>query len=164
MKKQQKSITDAAEILRAAGIEPADIQGEFARIPGLIATYNEAYAEALSNHLTRKAQKERIFAQVYLKHRADALEIGEKVSEGVLKARVLISKEYILAMERAAAAEVEKVRLSGVLDALTTKRDALISLGAHLRTEMHGAPLVRSRDRSRIDEEDFDVEFGGDDD
>lgn len=155
-------ITSAAAVLAAAGIEPTDIQGEFARIASLIATYNEEYAKALKEHLTRKASRDRVHASRYLAHRAKMLADGEKVTEGVLKARVLTDKEFVLALERAAVAEVEKVRLGGVLDALSTKRDALISLGAHLRTEMHGNP--RLRDHDGYADETITYEIDADDD
>jgi len=153
----EKDITSADAVLAAAGINPVDIQGEFTRIAALIALYNEAYAEALKAHLHRKAGRDRMFAARYLAHRQAVLEAGEKATEGVLKARVLVDKEYVLALERAAAAEVEKVRLGGVLNALATKRDALISLGAHLRDEMAGSPRVRGEER--IDELDFSFEI-----
>jgi hypothetical protein len=43
------------------------------------------------------------------------------------------------------AADAERVRLYGVLDALRSKRDMLISLGAHIRAEMQHDPMIRER-------------------
>lgn len=158
-----KKITDHAAVLEAVAIEPVDISGEFARIASLLATYNEEYSKALSEHLRHKAAREREYSRAYLKYRTEGLELQEKITEGVIKARVVLDKGYILANERAAAAEVEKVRLSGVLDALSTKRDALISLGAHLRAEMGGSPVIRSRDHD-YQGDNFEVAFDlGDD-
>lgn len=152
-----KEITSPEAVLAAAGIEPTDIQGEYVRIAALLATYNEEYAKALKEHLLKKAAKDRAYSTAYLRHRSDLLDTGEKFSEGVLKAKILTSPDYILAMERAAYAEVEKVRIGGVLDALSTKRDALISLGAHLRTEMQGNPRLRDYG-DEGDSFSFDVE------
>ena len=45
-------------------------------------------------------------------------------------------------------AEVERVRVKGVCDAIIAKREALISLGAHVRKEMEHDPRTRERQRT----------------
>jgi hypothetical protein len=50
---------------------------------------------------------------------------------------------------RAIEAEVDEKRLRGVLDAVRTKRDMLISLGAHVRIEMEHDPVIREEVRGR---------------
>jgi len=44
---------------------------------------------------------------------------------------------------------VEKIRLYGVIDAVRTKRDMLISIGAQVRAEMESDPSIRERSRGR---------------
>lgn len=166
MKKNQSGVHEA--VMEAVSVDPLALDDEFAKIPSLLARFNEQYADAYRKHLLSKHRVDRAFAACYLKHRGEAEERGEKITEGLLKARVDDDEAFHAAQDVAVAAEVEKLRLWGVLDALRAKRDALISLGAHMRAEMQGSPSIRgdrrgSRDVSSnfMDDADFGVEIDG---
>lgn len=166
MKKNIDAVHSA--VMDAVSIEPMALDEEFSKIPSLLASFNEQYADAYRKHLVAKHGVDRSYAACYLRHREEAEARGEKVTEGLLKARVDADEQYHAAQDRAISAEVEKLRLWGVLDALRAKRDALISIGAHLRAEMQGNPSIRGDRRGARDvsgnfssDDDFGVEVDG---
>ena len=61
------------------------------------------------------------------------------------KATVEASDEYQVTYLQLTEADVERTPLRGLVDAITTKRDMLQSLGAKLRAEMERDPMVRAR-------------------
>jgi len=78
--------------------------------------------------------------------------VGKKPNLDQLKGAALCSQRYIDAKAREATAESERHRARGRVDALSTKRDMLISLGAHIRLELLRDPAVRKR-MSRLEAE-----------
>lgn len=155
-------IVDRA-VREAVDIDPLAFEDEFKKLPSKLATFNERYARALKRHLTAKANKDRTYYRRMLDIRVELEEKGEKTTEANIKAHVEADAKYAEAVTAAISAEVEKARLWGVLDALRSKREALISIGAHLRVEMQGAPSIRGERRGARDvEENYssDSEFG----
>ena len=141
-------------VLEAVSVDPLDLQEEFRKIPSLLAQYNEEYAIALRRWLRCKAEVDRTHARLYLEAREVAEELGEKVTEGSLKATIEAKQAYIDAVDARIAAEVQKVRLGGILDALSAKKDALISMGANMRAEMSGQPHLRNEVKGHRDVQD----------
>jgi hypothetical protein len=135
-------------------IDPLDIQTEFIRIPGDLAYWNDRYAEALREHLTSKTDLEVLKAQLQPLVRQALLDAGGKVTEAQVAAAIETHDEVIEAKHRCITAEVEKNRLFGSLDAIRSKKEMLVSLGAHLRAEMGGDPALRDQVRaSRLRDE-----------
>lgn len=127
-------------VTAATQVDPLQLKKEFVEIASLLATFNEQYAEALRKHLRAKRRKEETYARVYLEKRETT---EEKLTEGMLKAMVESDEEYEMACRWAIDAEIEKVRAGGRCEALRAKKDALISLGAHVRAELSGDPKLR---------------------
>jgi len=154
MKKQKTEVADPRnEVLDQMRINPLALDEGFTKIAVQLATHNERYYEALKAHLAAKAELDRVWATLYLSIREELNEAGEKVTEAMLKAKVDAHADYFDARMRAVAAEAEKARLWGVLDALRAKKDALISLGANARAEMSGMPHLRGERRGARDVE-----------
>lgn len=124
-------------------IDPLVIQEEYVRLPSDLAYWNERYASAYRFWLEIKDRRERTEAQLAVTLRKDLeLELAHnphrtgKVTVGEVAGAVASSEEYRSVRAKEIGAEAEKVRLWGVLDAIRTKRDMLVSLGATQRAEM----------------------------
>lgn len=130
----------------AVHIEPMALEEEFIRIPSDLAYWNEKYAVSLREYLTAKAERERIEGQLMCDPTFAAeleTEIGKRPTVDQLKGGIRNNERYISAQVRERAADTERHRLRGCVDAIGAKRDMLISLGAHHRLEMMGDPIVR---------------------
>lgn len=128
-------------------IEPVAIQEEYVRFPADLAFWNGKAADALQAHLHAKNNLERTEAQLQLTLREQFAAEGKKVTEAVITAAVTTHDEYQKAKVAAIAAEVEKARCSGYVDSLHSKREMLVSMGAHIRKEMDGDPVLREHMR-----------------
>ncbi len=130
-------------------IEPLAIQEEFVRIPADLAYWNARYALALREHLTAKIDLDVTRAKLQPIVRLAIQEAGGKVTESQVDAAIESHDSYVDARRRVADAEVAKNELFGSLDAIRAKKDMLMSLGAHLRVEMEGDPVMREHVRGR---------------
>lgn len=132
-------------LLDCVQIEPEALQEEFIRIPADLAYWNAKYTTAYKALTFAKIAMERTAARITLEIRAVHADDKPKITEGFVEAKLLNMMAYQTMQEAHAEAEVEKVRLHGVLEAIRAKRDMIISIGAHVRAEMGGDPVVRSR-------------------
>lgn len=130
-------------------INPEDIQGEFVRIPSDLAYWNAQYAATMRRHLFSKIDTKVLRARLEPIIRAALIEAGAKLTEGMVKAAVDSDDRVIEAEHMEAEADVAKNECYGYLDSIRSKKDMLISLGAQLRAEMEGDPLIREQVRSR---------------
>jgi len=133
-------------------IEPLAIEEEFIRLPADLAYWNERFAQANRAFLIADIEEKRTEARLHLECRArltvEKGEDGKKVKAPTvsdIEAEVNGHEDMQRAQDRLIAAEAEKVRLYGVLDAIRTKREMVVSLGAHMRAEMQGDPTLREQ-------------------
>lgn len=132
----------------AIQIVPEALEEEFIRVPADIAYWNERHSVALRQHLEAKIERERIQGELLTDPEfAEELEarLGKKPTVDQLKGGMTTSRRYITARLAEASAEAERARLRGCVEAVASKRDMLISLGAHVRLEMQHDPVLRSR-------------------
>jgi hypothetical protein len=126
-------------------IEPLALEEEFVRMSADLAYWNQRYAAAVREHLTSKIAIERTASHLRIIHRERlTAENPKPPTESMVEAAVNTDEQMDKARAALIDAEVEKVRLAGVLDAVRTKRDMLVSLGAHVRAEMQADPSIRS--------------------
>jgi hypothetical protein len=146
MTKADEMVTAEAYLKDCVRIEPLALEEEFVRLPADLAYWNDRYSEAYKYHLERKIIREQLGAELSSKIR-DGLEVAKKtrVTIAEVDGELLLNPEYQQARAKEVAADAERVRLYGVLDALRSKRDMLISLGAHIRAEMQHDPMIRER-------------------
>lgn len=140
------SATDPTNYLReCVRIEPMALEEEFVRVPSDLAYWNEEYSKIYQFWLERKMIREQVQAMVQTecRERLEATKKGGKPTVGEVENEMLLDTRYQQAKSKEIQAESEKVRLAGVLDALRSKRDMLISLGAHMRAEMQNDPMIR---------------------
>lgn len=131
-------------------IEREDMDLEFARLPGDLAYWNERYARSLMSFHEADLAFDHTKAQLFVEHK---LQLQEKAGStdprkganlDSIKAAVEQDERYMDAKRRMVIADVERVRMRGVCDAVTAKKDMLQSLGAKLRSEMSD-PIVRNQ-------------------
>lgn len=161
MKKKERSVADdlnrvaveifdtsAKSVQQVVQIDPLLLKDEFAKLPGQLAHYNELFAQALRKYLRAERRRKETFARLYLEKRESA---EEKLSEGMIKAMVESDEEYEQACLHEIDTEVDKAKLWGICEAIRAKKDALISIGAHVRAELGGDPFLRDRARGMRD-------------
>lgn len=138
------------EVAQVVQVDSLDVDGHFNRLPADIARWTERYADALGRALRAEARQRRTFAELFLEYKATLLENGKNMSEEVAKYKTRCNPKYVEAQDAEIDAEVARVRIEGVLNALRAKKDALVSLGAGMRAEMNANPSIRG-DRAEYD-------------
>ncbi len=125
-----------------AGKDPSLIQEEYIRLPADLATWNARYAEASEAYLEADTAFDYLCAQLSVEWRESFHDAGMKATEAGIKEKVESDRRYVNARRKRNMAEVEKMRMRGVVDAICAKRDMCISLGAFIRQELND-PRIR---------------------
>lgn len=129
-------------------IDPANINDEFVRLPSDYALWNERYRTALERSLLAEAEVKRVHAGLYLRGGARVMPTGKPATVDWIKAMIEDDPDYQQAVADAIRAEADVAHVKGVLEAIRTKREALVSIGANIRQEMQHDPAVRDRTRT----------------
>jgi len=132
-KKPATAKVSSGRVRPSFGIVPEDVKNEYIRMAPQIARATEEYSEALSDMLEKKQQRDEIYAALYQEVCCAA---DKKPAENTIKYTILAAPSYQDACRAYSTAEVRKAQISGDLEALRTKRDMLVSLGAHVRIEL----------------------------
>lgn len=141
-------------------LSPVAIQAEFCRMASDVAFWNEEYRKVYKTFWVKKVEFERLESRLSLETRtmlenADSkTRVTEALVESTMKAG---SQEWIKGRLELVEADCERVKLLGILESLRDKKDMLVSLGAHLREEMAGDPMLKTHMRNQ---HDSDVERG----
>lgn len=144
---------DVDDFLRdCVAVEPTALEEEFVRLPADLAYWNERYARAYKNYAVAKIARERTGARlnIQLREEINAQQTDPKAKAkgptvDAVAAQVDNHADMIAARDAEIDAEVEKVRLYGVLDAVRSKKDMLVQIGAHIRVEMQNDPVLREQ-------------------
>ncbi len=128
----------------AVRIEPLALEEEFVRLPGDLSYWNQLYADAYQSWLEAKLGRETMYAKKYMEHKTYLLSTTKgRVTESEVESAVLTDDAYINAKTHEIQTESDKIRLYGIMDAIRSKRDMLISIGAQHRAEMQNDPSIR---------------------
>jgi hypothetical protein len=135
---------DADEYLaQSTRVDPSRLQEEFTRISGDYACWAARATDAEERYLRAQLTEERTRATLWIEHREALLADGERPTEELIRAHVEVSARWQAVRIRTIESEIAWKRLRGVLKAIETKRDGLISYGAIVREEMKGNPAMR---------------------
>jgi len=139
--------TDYESLVAAAEIDPIRLQDEFINLPATLAYWNAKRAEALRLYLLAKTAAKQAEAEAYLRviEREAAKEKRDRLTVDGIKACVTLDPMVMEAHEAEARMDAEHQRLRGAADAIITKREMLVSIGAHIRAEMKGDPALLTR-------------------
>ncbi len=127
----------------SVSITPEALSEEFARVALDLAYWNAQYAERLREFRMAEIDQKRTKAMLYIKHRLLLTEANGKTTEAQVDAAVLMDDAMVQADTNCISTEVEREKARGVLDAVRAKREMVVSLGAHIRAELAGDPILR---------------------
>ncbi len=159
MKKIKKAMppdlskSDLDTIEEVVSIDALRLQDAFIRVPADLARWTEKYAQSLRRALRTEATRKRVFAERFLDIKTTPIDGMKGPSEAVIKMKVETDDLYMEAVDNEIDAEVERMRTHGIVEAIRGKKDALISLGAHVRAEMGDSPRIRGEHRGAHDVE-----------
>jgi predicted component of type VI protein secretion system len=145
-------------LCEAVNIEPTLLDEDMKRLPALLAYWNERFSQEHKAYLVAHVERQRVEARLYQEEK-DA-KAGAKATIKDLDAAVTLNPEFVAAMDAETQHEAEKARLYGVMDALRTKRDMLIQMGATRRVEMQGDPRIREESRAKHMDDGFSGKEG----
>lgn len=134
---------DPETVRAATAIEEAAIHGHFLRLSSDLAYFNGIYSDVLG--LLRVAERRLEFgeADIRLEYRQSTQPSGKAATEGYIDECVKADHRYRKLREEVDNAEVLKSRVSGVVDAIRSKKEMLITVGANMRAELEGDPMIR---------------------
>jgi hypothetical protein len=127
-----------------------DLNESFCKVPGDIAFWNARYADATTAHQTAKLDYEQARAKQFVKLKNEADPATGKPRSLDLCGVLCDAHEglYELSLDTIQK-DAERIRMRGIVDAISAKRDMLQSLGAKLRVEMRGAPTSSMSEEDR---------------
>lgn len=140
-------VPDDPAVARAVSINPADLRREFIELSSIMAYWHAKLADA-KDAVTRAKNdrdywrsseyaraRERLEHDEVLRAQADGTK-AYRVTEAAVDKALDAEEEWLELQSRLADTELAVDKLRGVIEALKTKRDMLVSLGAHDRAEM----------------------------
>lgn len=154
--------TEDEELEDVFDIDPLNLQEAFCEVPAHLAYWSNQYALRYRKAAAAKANEKQVAAAYREVARDRALALRGKATEGDVAAQLEQVDEVQTARDETIEAEYEKVRVFGIVDAIRSKKEMLISVGAHVRAEMDHDPSIRSR--NRVGPSADDHQWGGDKD
>ena len=137
--------TDVVKFLsESVHIDYLDLKAEFIKVPSQTSYWNAQFADAHKAYLVAKILDKQVFA---------ALWSGGEGRVDDIKAEIENSMKMKTSRARLIEAEYERERLKGVCEAVRTKKEMLISLGAHVRAEMDNEPRIKEAHRETTAED-----------
>lgn len=128
---------------RCISIDEAQLDEEFRTFAGYYAYWTNQYSQAIEAALMAKRDLERTEAKIGLETRETRrLEKAKAPTVDEVKSIVLNDPQVRLAHMDFVTAEAEKIRIRGIVDAVSAKKDMLQSLGAKRRLEMQHEPRI----------------------
>lgn len=145
----EKTKDELDEYLReCVRIDAHSLQDEYVRLPADYAFWNERYRAALERSLLAEADVKRVYAGLYLSGGERVMPSGKPATVDWIKARIEDDQDYRQAVAESIYAEADVAHVKGILEAIRTKRDMIIQMGATVRQEMQHDPAVRDRART----------------
>ena len=123
------------DLAKHAAINKGDLNSEFAEHSAVFAFYATAFELAKEHEARCKAEKEATYAKADIWVRNQANNAEKKLTEKMVENMAMIQQEYIDAQNKHITAARNVGLLKAAVDALSTKKDMLISLGAMIRAE-----------------------------
>jgi len=136
-------------LVDCVSIDEDDLNAEYIRVSTDLAYWAKKHGEAEHDFLAAKANVKRAEATAYeqaMHDLADEYETGKiskKPTEKMVEARAQLDPEVEDAHDRYARSAGWRREVEGYVEAIQSKRDMLVSLGADLRKERQNEPYLR---------------------
>lgn len=135
----------------ATHIDEINIHDEYVKLPGQLAYWTSQASSAYELRLQAELRLETTEAQCFLDHRHAASTAApaegkkqERVTDSYVQSCIRRDPRWIAAQSELNKALANESRLKGIVKAVETKRDMLVSLGASIRAEINGNPVIRN--------------------
>lgn len=124
-------------------VMPEALQEEFVRVSGDLSYWSRRYSLAHRAKLLAEVRRKQVIAEQYFAIKERLIkETGKGTAKDVEYAIELDER-----VQESKAAEIEadfeKEQIKGTLDAIRSKRDMLVSVGAQIRAEMAQDPFIK---------------------
>lgn len=126
----------------SVNIDPDTLNEEFVRLPAAVAYWNKQLSDATLAANMAKLDFDREWARMFCMLR-DRPVSGRAPAVEALKAMCDQDDDLYALQADVIVKEAERLRLRGICEAVLAKRDMIQSLGAKLREEMRGDPMLR---------------------
>lgn len=135
--------------LDAVSIDDVALDEELMKAPGDIAYWNALFTDALRSYLLEKHECAIVRAKARLRIKADTLK-DKTTKYTVDDINALLDTDDVVSEAdiKLVHAEATKDKYKKFAEAVVAKKDMLQSLGAKLREEMRGDPVIRNLHRS----------------
>lgn len=125
-------------------IDELCLNEEFIRTPADVAYWSDQYSIIYREWQLAKCDREQAWGAAIKRAKNELYTLGEKrPTVADCESGALNDDLYAQAKRREINFEAEKIRLSGMLEALRTKRDMLVSLGANHRAELQQGLCIK---------------------
>jgi hypothetical protein len=159
--KQDTSMLDPDQVREVVSIgNETEINNDMTAIPGHVAYYGGCYADAKSRQRQVKRELEVVESQLYIEYKGATMSNGKPATDEFVKASTILDPRFTRAAQAMDAVTLHVEKVGNVCDALQTKREMLISLGANYRAEMRPSPSINgetttSKARQRLLDSDL---------
>ena len=141
-------------LFECVNIDRSNIQGEFARVSADMAYWGEILAGLERDLATSKSDVEHCKARLSIDMRTQLERLAAskaagkgkappRVTDSQVESKVVSHDQYRVATENQRRSDYQVKSAKGVLEAIRTKRDMLISLGAQMRAELKSEPYIK---------------------
>jgi len=127
---------DIALARTSVTIDEVALNEEYIRLPSDFAYFSELYANSKKAFAEAKLNRDITRSRLRMIARETIEVSGKRATESMVDATVELDPVWLEVKTKEIECEAEAAYLYGVLESLRTKRDMLISLGAHTRAEM----------------------------
>jgi hypothetical protein len=128
-----------------------NLDDAFMSQPGFFAHYSGVSHRAARRHDQLSQQEKLVYAKIDNEVRQKAFEDGEKVTEPVVKNRILLDSRHRKITERMLDAKAVAGMTKDACESFKQRRDMLIQVGANVREEFKGDLRMRERQQSQDD-------------
>lgn len=126
-----------------AEIHEMELDRSYRELPARMAYWGGRYADAYEAFRRAENNRELVFAQVCMELREQMRDNGLKPTDTAVKEATLRDPRVQDAIMEEIDAEASKERMRAACEAMRTKKDMLVSLGAHVRAQMDAVPFTR---------------------
>jgi len=122
-------------------IEEANVRQHYLDLPGEVAFWASRAANEANQSMRANYAYKRGRANASEQYRAQAAAVGEKMTESRLSVLVDADGTEASLYDEYLQVEAQHAKSKALLEGMRSKRDMLISLGAHIRQEMQTMPM-----------------------
>ena len=144
-KLDELAIEELDYVKECVTVDEDEVNSEFARLPTDLAYWNKLYSRAVRDEMATKLNYKKVYAERSQVLREELKESG-KVTEAMLESAVQMDVAYQQAYLKHIDAVERKTEIFGWIDAIKSKKDALVTLGANIRAERKEPSINKEED------------------